>query len=82
MYTSTPTKLRITQDAGADAPWTLDAIDARTTPYAFTEQVWTFHSHAEAVAAMPEFIAQLSEYLPSVDQLAFDIDEDRFGPQD
>lgn len=61
--------------SGPDLIWQLDGIDTRTaytdpatglTRYDYTEQVWNFATHAEAVAAIPDFIGQLSEYLPDV----------------
>src|SRR5690349_7127954 len=65
----------VAPDGEPDLVWQLDAIDTRTahtdpatglTCYAYTEQVWNFATHAEAVAAIPDFIGQLSEYLPDV----------------
>lgn len=54
-YTDTPNKLRITRDEQHDeSVWALDAVDTATGEY--TEQIWHFGTHAEAVAAMPEFV--------------------------
>jgi hypothetical protein len=57
-YTVTPTKVRVWQydipDDEGHQPWVIDAMDEETG--FITEDLWFFDSHAEAIAATPEFI--------------------------
>lgn len=56
-YTWRPTTLRIVREGDDERPWMLDAWDRETGRY--TELVWTFETFAQAVASLPDFVAEL-----------------------
>ena len=59
-YTSEPTAVRIyREDHGDDWPWCIDGVDADGH---FTEAIWRFATHPEAIEALPEFIDQHMEW--------------------
>lgn len=57
--TDTVTHLRIVkEDQGDEWPWMLDAVDELCN---YSECVRTFATHAECVAAIPDFIQELRD---------------------
>ena len=58
-YTDTVTHLRIFQDGG---DWQLDGADDQLPERNFTQACWSFDTHAQAVAAMTEFVENQTKY--------------------
>lgn len=53
-YTSTPTHIRVFEDAGE---WFVDGAD---NDLRYTEACWSYDTFDEALAAIPEFVAEAS----------------------
>lgn len=58
-------KVRIFTEEGDDQfPWAVDAVDERGR---YTERIWKYATHDEAVAGIPEFCASFGlDALPQV----------------